>query len=172
MAVGSARLCEENLKITLADSARFRSLTGSANRTAALTRIYLDSLPPPASQVQYTLAELTALRPYALISSTQHGRRVIAVGASVERGELAITISMTIQAGEVNDPQAARTRLLDHLGQIADELRALSDQAGVTDSYLVISDYRLEGPFLYDEEELEDKGYYAWGVIIVTHGSE
>lgn len=172
MAVGSARLCEENLKITLADCPRFRTLTGTASRTAALSRIYLDTLPEPTDQNQFTRAELEALRPFAVISTLRHGRRSVAAGADVEAGELSIDIKMTIQSNEQNNPQAARTRLLDHLGQIADELQDLAYSAGVVDTYLVTSSYEIEGPFLYEEDEVQEKGYYAWGVIRVRHGEQ
>lgn len=63
---------QELMRTTLANSQAFQSLVGAANATEALTRVYGDQLPKPAVGTEHTLAELVALRPYAIVFIPSH----------------------------------------------------------------------------------------------------
>lgn len=66
---GCISLVQENLRVTLADSATFRTLTGTAARAAAQARIHHERLPAPADDAEiYSIAELRSHWPYAIVS--------------------------------------------------------------------------------------------------------
>jgi hypothetical protein len=84
--------CEEALKLSLADSPAFRALVGAADRDGALARIYKDIADPAGDHYAFTIAELIAKRPYAVIASTEHQQRPVALGVDLESGLLGITL--------------------------------------------------------------------------------
>lgn len=67
---GGIYSAKNTFKVTLADCAVFRTwvdASGDDIQVQALNRIYKDAAPPPADGDKYTLAELQALRPFALL---------------------------------------------------------------------------------------------------------
>lgn len=63
---GILMLPQEYLRVTLADSATFRTWVGAATQAAALAKIHHEALPPGAGP-EHTLAELQAARPCVIV---------------------------------------------------------------------------------------------------------
>lgn len=71
-AAGTISIAEEALRLALADCAEFRTWVSAADRAAALESIYIDGLPEPAGDADvHTLAEIQALRPYAIVYTAE-----------------------------------------------------------------------------------------------------
>lgn len=107
---------QQLLALTLADCTEFRNLVGAADHAAAFARIWHESLPPPgAGARKYTLAELEAYRPYALVflrdpDGLSAARQASSPGAWADRGSLWIRLVM-----DVPDEFADAPVLLDQL---------------------------------------------------------
>lgn len=161
-ASGTWSLCEENLRIALADCATFRTMVGAVDRATALDDIYHEALPPPAVKgSEHTRGELEALRPYAIVfSSPENGfrRKMITHDTSRETGTLEVIIQADVDPADANDPAEVARKFKNNVGNIIDELFALSAQAGTTDSYLVVDDIAVSGPFRIDPDKEETMG--------------
>lgn len=107
---------QQLLAKTLADCAEFRNLVGATTHAEAFARIWHESLPPPAGGARkYTLAELEAYRPYALVFTRDpDGMAVDRVGSPngpwSDRGAVWIRLVLDVPDGMDEYPV-----LLDHL---------------------------------------------------------
>jgi hypothetical protein len=125
---------EDLLATTLADCTEFRTLVDEDEQPAVLANIYNDVLPEPAGGT-YTLAELQALRPYALLwTSPDNGYRSRADSAGdgndfVEGGEIILKLERAVTDGEsVSQAQSDRD-WNDIVGSI---IRQMHDLAGLS----------------------------------------
>lgn len=137
---GAISRIEQTLAMTLADAPAFRTWCGAADQTAALARIYFGALPPPAAGgEEYTLAELVAYRPFALVFC-KHGNR--AFKASGQRysysqgGLLQVLLEQATPTAALLDAQEAERLWNNTVGSIVDDVCTLAGQGG----YLAICD--------------------------------
>ncbi len=132
--VGELSLAQDFLRTQLADCAEFRTLVGAANQAQALDDIYQDVLPDPADAVEYTQAELIALRPYALIGmSNEDGLTLehVSTGSSFDfspSGTFEVWIVRDLPGAE--DGTTADLTWRNIVATIVTELAALAGQAG------------------------------------------
>lgn len=151
---GSLDTAINNLAILLADSSSFRTATGSANRTAALTHIFQSLVTAPSGD-KYTTAELSALRPYALLYSTEYRRSSVAFGQWDEGGSIAVQIVDDIGSSE--SAIVARNRLITLAAEIIDQMAALAGTAG----YIAVTEFSgTDGcePFLGHPDDVPGAG--------------
>lgn len=155
-------LAQSRLRTTLANSASFRTWTGTATPTLALARIYHEALPPPAAGGEYTLAEMTAYRPYAIIwTDPEAGFRKTAISVSTtgnefdEAGRMGVQLAQTVAAGDIGNPSEIAIKFMNAVGGILSDICILAGQAG----YLTITDVMIdEGPYLNDPDAQSVEG--------------
>lgn len=145
--VGAITTVEAMLGGTLSNCAAFQTFVGAADAAEALLRIHYAALPAPADGQQYTAAELAALRPFALIwTSEREGfeRRRIAVGTDGfefgESGRLQLELVRTVPTLGADEPALVEREFLNAIGQIIDNLCTLAGQGG----YLAIERLSLD----------------------------
>ncbi len=140
---GPISLSLDNLANTLADSENFRTFVGAADRAAALAKIHVGALPrpgtPPAFEHrEYTEAEITALRPYALIWVDEAGGGLVstkvAAGTFVQSGRIKCQLIQNVAAGIADDLPEVDLVFNNSIGEIIDDLYALV-ALGVTATY-------------------------------------
>lgn len=179
-AAGPISTIEEIAAATLANTAQFQDLTGAANAAAALESIYFDALPPPDSDADsYTLAEIEALRPFAILNTEpQAGFRWHNAGRGAAwtyktSGLVTIQIEANIDADDLDDPQEYMRLFKNAIGQIistddASEpgLLELAGQAG----RLPITEVMFYGPFRGAEEAGDAQGNFLWAAIDLGWG--
>ena len=157
------------LRLSLADSAAFRTRAGAANQAEALAHIFRDALPPPAAGDQYTLAELQAYRPICLVFvSPQAGFMTsqIGVGGSsfnfASSGKLAAYFEQDVAAEITGDPEEVSLQFLNALGGILSDVLGVAGQAG----YLAVTDLQLLlGPMRSNEDEHKTVGNCVWALL-------
>lgn len=132
--VGSYGHTRNYLRLSLADSTAFRTWVSAATQAAALARIYMDALPPPAGHAeQYTLTELNTYRPYAVIWSHRHAWRQVAVssdGDEFDEGPGRLGIQLVQTVGSLTDHQEIARAFENIIDGIVDALCAKSGTAG------------------------------------------
>lgn len=144
-AEGEISLAEDYLASTIAASARFQSLVGAANATAAKERIYFDLLPPPVHGEKHSRPELVALRPCCIVYTDENAGLTFVHDAS------GVDFSFNFTGGQINfelianvpdqyshDPSAVARWFKNHVGVIVKEMGGYAGKAG----YLAIE--RLE----------------------------
>lgn len=135
---GGPSLALDYLKTTLANSAAFQTLVGAEDATEAKASIYLHSLPVPADANQYTLAELTGYRPYALLWTTRYeGAHEASDSAHRfrENGAMSMQIEQDVASAITTNNAEVELRWENTIGNIIGELFDLAGQAG----YLAIT---------------------------------
>lgn len=150
-ATGSLSLSKENLRITLADCATFRTWVGATTAAQALNRIHHEGLPPRTSGEEYTIEELNALRPYALLSTESFGSRHEAASTSFDYRDSGTIRCRLVQEvpQEIADDHGEIGRRFDNVvGGIMDDLAALSGQGG----YLAIEGMDMPEPWTRTED--------------------
>jgi len=169
---GGMSLAQEYLRTALADCSTFQAWVGAADQAEALARIYHEALPAPANGNEYTLAELQAYRPFALIwTSEQNGysKRRLAVGTWAESGRIMIRLEEDVDPQIANDPAEVARRFRNTIGQIIDELCALTDPGA---GYLVFHTVTVEaGPIRTEEDEARTLGDAQAVELSVEYGS-
>ena len=136
----SIALAVEHARQSLANSAAVRAWMGVANSSLALARIYRAALPPPTSNAAgYTLAEITAYRPFIIVSTIDFGRKRDSSIGYESSGTLVLDFEQTVASGIAGDPGEIITQFENDLGAIIDDLCANSDTAG----YLQVQDVAL-----------------------------
>lgn len=173
-AAGSISLAVDNLRVTLADSAAFRTWSGTSTQAAALARIYYESLPPPTDKNEHTLVELTALRPCALVwteptsgFTLRHDSQGSSFGYN-ESGVMMIRFLQTVDPAIVADAAEIARRFLNAIGTILDELAASAGVAG----YIASEELELEfGPYRGEVDERATQGDYIGCDVKVTWGT-
>ena len=122
------------LGVMLADCANFRALhVDMVDRAAALARIYEEGLPLPAAD-QYTIAEMTAYRPFAIIHHRGgqgfYSKRTGVSGSSFDwsdGGVMLIAIERTCANTSKNEPSSdAERQWRNAVGAILDDLKGLA----------------------------------------------
>jgi len=168
---GCLALAKDTLKATLGDCASFRTWVGASGddvQAQALNRIHKDDLPPPEDSNVYTLAELQALRPFAIIYTAGGFRKEYdASPAEFENtGTLAVLLEQDVPERIKNDPAAIADEFETVIGQIMDDLCALVDQAG----YLTITAINLPEEWVRSDPKSEpDFGDAAMAMLFVEH---
>lgn len=162
-------------KTTLANCAAFRTLTATADATAALAKIYHDAWPVPASGgVSHSLAEITALRPSAIIY-TEPDRgwtsQRDAMGDSTgncwhHSGIIHMIIFRNVPTADKALPSKVDTDFRTVIGTILSELIAQSETAGRLNSKRLT----VSGPWRTEPKELKDIGDAQGCEIIVEWG--
>lgn len=140
---------------------------------------YHGALPKPAgNNASHTLAELQALRPYAIVSTPTEGFRAIkdASGdAMVFGGRLDLEITRDTPAGMIDDPAACDADFLKLVGKIIATgdpdnpgLAELSENVGT----LPINSIRVLGPARTDERDLAELGDAQRIWLSITWGAQ
>lgn len=127
----SIALAVEHLRQSLANSAAVRAWMGVATPTLALARIYRAGLPPPASNADgYTLAEITAYRPFIIVSTIDHERVSDSDYGYTASGTIVMDLEQTVDSGIADDAGEIETRFQNDLGAIMDDIQTNSQTAG------------------------------------------
>ena len=161
---GSISLAQELLRDTLAASATFRTWTGTISAAAAEARIYHDDLPVPADKAEYTLAELVAYRPMAIIQTDEDGGYVVeqdSVGSSFdfdEHGKLWLCLEQAVSVALATQNAELLLQFRNTFGQILDDIRALAGTPG----YLAIRRARVFGPYRMHPDKSTRQGDAVW----------
>ena len=164
-AAGSISLAVDNLRVTLADSAAFRTWSGTSTQAAALARIYYESLPPPTDKNEHTLVELTALRPYAAVWTDEFDgftyRQDAALSTPKESGTMLIKFEQTVDPTIVNDYPEISRRFINAIGTIIEEVMDFYNVGG----YLAIEQATLMKFGRGDPDERSAMGDYMAAVV-------
>jgi len=168
---GRLMLAQNYLKATLAASATFQTWVEAEDATEALGSIHHDGLPDPTDPDKgYTAAELTALRPYALIWTQEQAGFSLARTAYEtwqESGRLKLLLIQDVPAAIATDIAEADLRWKNTIGQIIDDLAALAGGAG----YLAIARIDLDdGPFRLVPDKQPEQGDAQGVELGITHG--
>lgn len=174
---------------TLADCSEFRNLVGAGTHAAAMAHIWHEALPPPEDNADhYTLAEMQAYRPFALIFTNDldgelSSRQASNPGAWSDQGSLRILI-------EVDTPEDLEDSpvLLDHfvkqlVGRIvrrpSDETAGvfygLVDRAHTTNetdgySYIASDTIAFRGYHRSSIKDQPGQGDYLYAFVEVQYG--
>ncbi len=163
------------LQQTLGASDTFRTLVGAANQAEAEARIHKGALPKPVSGgYAHSLAELGALRPYAIIFELpEEGFQVRATAMSGSRdfvasGAFHVLLEWPIPSNISDDPAEIAIQFRNLYGGIIDDMAGLASVAG----FLDINEMAVEdGPWRSDEDDLEIYGdvkiimlRVSWGI--------
>lgn len=160
--VGSLALAKYYFALTFAACPTVQTLFAAASAAAAQARIWIDGLPPPVDgegkvQARYTLAQLAALRPHIMIGTGPRQlliSRRIATDTFGEAGYLLAWIEIGIDAELQDDPSALERSFDNTIGQIVNDLKAISYQPG----YLAIDEIIVEGIWRCPENAIHDVG--------------
>lgn len=162
----SISLAKQYLKAALAASATFQAWTGSADSAEAAARIYREALPRPDSAREYTAAELSALRPYAIVGTLGYRSDADAGGAERERwatGRLLLRLVMDVPAEAAEDEEELSIQFENVIGGIERDLYATSGLAG----YLDVRGFELPAPYMRTHPDQVNTEGDAVGVEIV-----
>lgn len=169
---GPIALAETYLANMLADSARFRTLTGTADRATALKRIHFGHLPTPNSGGEYTRGEMEALRPFALVFTDDedgYGGSLNAVSDHydyTDRGAIMAFIEMDVPENIQNNPAEVRRRFNNDVGTIFSEMDQMAGQA----DYLAVLDRSMVmGPARSHEDDEVTRGDYVAALLRFTY---
>lgn len=161
-AAGSFALAKQHFAAMLSACASVQAVFGAANAAAALARIWIDELPRPAGE-RFTLAELTAQRPFLLIGHNPRAhytaRRLAYGDGLTDQGhlvaQLEVNASDLLESGDDAAEEGLVMRRMDNLlGAIVADLFGLSYQAG----YLALDEIQLDGPWRTDLTDPEQQG--------------
>jgi hypothetical protein len=169
-AEGGITLAEENLRLTLADCARFRTWCGATNQAAALAKIFIDDLPvPPNDQDAYTADDIIGLRPFAILMTANqagYSKARVATETYPEAGKLAIALEENVPAHLAGDVAALERQFKNTIGVIIDELLELAYQAG----YLAIDLVTFHGPLRSTKDDAVGEGDHHWAILELQYG--
>lgn len=151
----------------LRDCYYWRALGGVTPWTEeqAEARIYFDELPPPSGD-DYTAAELTALRPFALVWLDLNGGLKLTSEVSANccwtpSGAAILQVELPVPTDLANDPGALTVDLHTKLGRIIRtcdaEKPGLADLASVS-GYLPIKEVLYRGYIRTDVKAVNDLG--------------
>jgi hypothetical protein len=176
---------QDLLAKTLADCDEFRNLVGASSHAAAQARIWHESLPRPENgRDNYTTAEMSAYRPFALIftndlDGAMATRQASSPAAWSERGALRILLEIDTP-DSIQDSPVLLDQLMKQLaGRIskrpsdeASTFNGLMDLAHRTNesgsySYLAIDTVSFRG---YHRSRPEEEGDYLFAWIEVMYG--
>jgi hypothetical protein len=159
-----------NLRLTLADADAFRTWAGVANQAAALARIYRSALPAAAdTRAGYTLAELVALRPFAVVYWRNYRGEHEASGSRHEFGDAGsfrVEFEQDIAAGDVGDHEETTIKFENAIGQIIGDMYGLAGR----NPYIGITgiDWDMEDTGIAHEDLAETQGNFIRTAITVS----
>lgn len=161
-----------HLRTLVAASGAFQSWTETSDADAAKERIFLVGPPPEAAE--YTLQELQALRPFAVVDlwTPRQGYggqpyRTEREGhnAFQEAGKLTLDLIDDVIDEEAGDFASSKIRFLNRVGGVISDLVATQGQ----DVYLSVHAIELyQGPILSDEEKVDEQGRF-WRAQFLVH---
>jgi hypothetical protein len=166
-------------RATLAACASFQALVGAEAAdeeyriVQALEHIYHDAFPSPESQrAEHTRAELTALRPCAIVYTEDNQGWVVerdAVGNEDcwnAYGQVHLVVFRNVPEEDEYDPSKVDTDFRTVIGNIAAEIIGLSETA----PYLAANRIVVSGPHRTSLTELKDIGDAQQAELIVSWG--
>jgi len=160
-------------KATLAACAAFQSLVDAGDAAEAAEHIYHDSFPTPESgNAEHGRAELTALRPCAIVYTEDNQGFVVrrdAMGMEDcwnATGVIHFVIFRNVPAADVNLPSKVDTDFRTVLGNIVSQMIGLSETAG----YLATKQFTVSGPARTPKKELKDIGDAQVAEIVAAWG--
>lgn len=170
-AAGVFSLAQELLRVSIADSATFRTLVDADTQAKALERIHLDELPPAKSKKGYEKKELQQYRPYVILWAGGYRGQHSATGSAYEyerSGAFKVQFVLDIDQEVSHNGGEVGRRFMNTVIQIVEDMLALSGQAG----YLAIEDFDIAEAWTRTaEEQLETEGdaatievEFRWGV--------
>jgi len=162
-------------RATLAACASFQSLVDADDATEALTHIYHDATPMPESgRAEHTRAELTALRPFAIVYTEDNQGFVVEKDAMGNEdcwnasGTVHIVIYRNVPEADELNPSKVDTDFRTVMGNIASEIIRLSETA----PYLAAKKIVASGPIRTPVKELSDVGDAQGAVLTVAWGPD
>jgi hypothetical protein len=167
----------EWLRISLAQSATFRTWTSTSSQQAALAKVYLEGLPHPADGLEYTVAEIQGYRPYALIYMAESLgliKQRDSYGAGFEfgkeSGQLKLLLTENVSDAVGHEPSSkANLTFKRTVGKIIDELGVLFGQG----ENLAGTGITLEqGPYWPHEDRIPGEGLFVAVVLAINWGSD
>ena len=179
---GPMSLAKQRLRVLLANSSTWQTWTGTANATAALETIYINALAPPPNKNKYTLAQLEALRPFAIVETSESGgfkKDAIAGGIGFvfdESGQIVLSIEANTAEGDVDDPSEAMIKFENNLGNVISEMATLAGTTGTINvdsnpNYLNVNEISVEmGPMRSVEDVKNTEGDFHFAVAIIGWG--
>lgn len=170
-AEGGLTAAEDNLKATLAASARFQTWANSAgNAELAAARIYIDDLPEaPGDQDSYTAEQIAGLRPFAIIRTEPragYSKGRVGTKAYVEAGKLHIVLEENVDPTMADDVAILERTFKNTLTVILDEMLALAYEPG----YLAIDLITFHGPGRCSENEATGEGDHHFAMFEINWG--
>jgi len=170
---GPLSLCEQNLRLTLADCAAFRAFAGAATQAQALARIHRIGLPKPSDGASYTKTELTNYHPLAIVYlSPARGLTRVRTADQVWADTGLAYVRLRRMAASVVKNQATTEELrtfANEIGDVVEDLCELSGQAGYLDFHRIGLEY---GPVDGEAEDLPGLGIWLEAELFVEFGSE
>jgi len=149
------------LRLLLASSSTFQTLTGTGSPTAAEAYVFIGAL-----------AAASFTRPGAGIEIPDGGWRMRLVGGGASahfahQGELRLAIELDVDPADADDPEAAEAAHVSDVEDIIGEMLALAG----TDDYLAVDEITLEsGPSRSDTNEAPTEGDYYRSTHTVRWG--
>jgi hypothetical protein len=160
---------QDLLKTTLSYSAAFQSLVGAVDETEAAARIYHDALPPPADgSASYSAAQLSVLRPCAMIYTESFMRELVAMGSDcwASWGQMKCIIYRNVPTAIADDPSQVDTTFRVIAGDIISEMIAQCDTAG----RLASRKFEARGPYRTPPDEINAIGDEQVYELIIDWG--
>jgi hypothetical protein len=129
--VGGYTLARNNLRASLAASTTFQTWVGAATAAAALARIHLSALPPPANNAEeYSAAEWAGYLPLAIIYPARYHAELDSDTGYAEQGTLVIHLLGTVAEAKHDLPGEAG-RVFDNLiGGVIADLKTQANKPG------------------------------------------
>ncbi|REJ65833.1 MAG: hypothetical protein DWQ31_16605 [Planctomycetota bacterium] len=172
---------EDKLAATLPELAAFRTLTGSADATAAALKVFVDETVHPEDGEAFTVDELRSLASYAIVSSaTSEGYRLSPLGVIGDpfdaSGGLLLAIERLIFESEANAEATAETAkrasdrwFKNRIGELMSELVVYWQ---TNSGPRVIDFVVVDGPWHTHPEERASCGHWQgielairWGLV-------
>lgn len=165
---------QDALRCSLANSPNMQSFLGVTvgDSSAAILKIYNDELPKPSDGRMHTLAEITALRPCAIVFTLSDA------GWSIERDAMAddacwhahgivhALIFRNVPEADKDDLGKCDVDFRNAVSDIVDDLIELSEYAG----HLACDKITARGPFRTDPKELKAIGDAQVYELIIEWG--
>lgn len=172
--VGRLTIAEENGRLMLADAAAFRTWCNASTQAEALARIHPDAIPGPGSAREFTLEELRAARPYAILNIDPEGGYVREAHAresdgtynTEDSGRVDIRFEQDVPPKRAHDLQGLFRDVKNSMGQIIDDMIGLAGRA----VYLNVIHYVAFGPYRSQVNMHETQGDVIMFRFVLTWG--
>ena len=172
-AVGTISTAEDLLGTTIANSTYFLTFSGEAAVAQALNRVHFGALPPPANgSDEYTIAELSYLRPFVVVfvsptdtirySRTASGNRYDANGTVIAWFERDVPDGMNYAEAERSWNNTIG-KILKQTTE-TDPFDGVLDQADVADR-ITVNRCTVRELYRAPEEDISSNGDYQRAVV-------